>query len=502
LCDVDNDGDREIAFGAWDQRIYLLDHNGNSLWNNQPNNYPGPGYFNADTIWSSPACADLNGDGDDEIITGADIAGGGTLPDGYQPSDGGFLYIFEGNGDVLARRQLPEVIFSSPVVGDLDGDGTLEVVVGTGWFYWEAHGRVDQPYVYAFDTSQVFSNLHYSDPTKLPHLPGWPRPTHYPGFSSPSLADLDGDGDLEVVIASGFPDGASPECSASPSDPNCYGALYAWHHSGQEVSGFPVWPRDSANKNARMRSTPTIADIDNDGQLEILIPVLWDVAVIGSTGQQENTLRSTWTTVTSPAIGDTDGDNQLEVWIGSANLDERDHGYLWRFESSEVGIGEMPWPMFRRSSENRGFYGPPPEFDFSPPVAFYEPDSGDTATSTLLLSHSGDSSVQWTVVESPRGVEMTTDEGTIPPDLEIPVLLEIDTDHVRNLREGVNSLGDIVVSGVDNGTGEELASVAIPVKLYVGDVHSQFLPALLLLGQSRVLSGLPIDYRDHHSRLP
>ena len=62
-----------MAFGAWDQRIYLLDHNGNSLWNQL--NWPTEGYYNADSIWSSAACADLNEDGHQEIIIGAIIVG-------------------------------------------------------------------------------------------------------------------------------------------------------------------------------------------------------------------------------------------------------------------------------------------------------------------------------------------------------------------------------------------------------------------------------------------
>ncbi len=154
LCDLDGDNKMEIIFGAWDQRIYVLSYDKHVLWKNNPAGYPGPGYYNADSVWSSPACADFNGDGDLEIVIGADITGsdngGGILPDGYKPLSGGFLYVFDRFGHVLVRRWVDETIFSSPAIGDLDGNGTLEIVVGTGYYWWDVKGRTKKNYVYAF----------------------------------------------------------------------------------------------------------------------------------------------------------------------------------------------------------------------------------------------------------------------------------------------------------------------------------------------------------------
>ena len=68
---------------------------------------------------------------------------------------GGRLFIFDREGHLLVRRGLPEAVWSSPVVGDLNRDGRPEIVVGTAWLWWKLKG-VTPPYLYAFDTARVF----------------------------------------------------------------------------------------------------------------------------------------------------------------------------------------------------------------------------------------------------------------------------------------------------------------------------------------------------------
>ena len=63
----------ETVVGAWDNCVYLLDKNGNAIWGVVPfpyNTYPtlqgqctNRGFLSHDTVWSSPALADLDGDG-------------------------------------------------------------------------------------------------------------------------------------------------------------------------------------------------------------------------------------------------------------------------------------------------------------------------------------------------------------------------------------------------------------------------------------------------------
>ena len=67
----------------------------------------------------------------------------------------------------------------------------------------------------------------------------------------PVLSDLDQDGDVEIIFTSNYESG---------------GVLYAIHDTGDNVSGFPINVSSST-----INSCPSIADIESDGLLDIII---------------------------------------------------------------------------------------------------------------------------------------------------------------------------------------------------------------------------------------
>lgn len=272
-----------------------------------------------------------------------------------------------------------------------------------------------------------------------------------------------------------MPSGASKFCSESASDPECYGAIYAWHHNGDQVRGFPMWPKDSMDKNSFVRSSPTVADVDNDGQLEILFSMLWSVIVVGRNGEQEEDLRTTYSVYASPAIGDTNGNGKMEVWIGGSHYDDQSKGYLWRFESDTAGVGGMPWPMFHRDAQNTGYYPMPPRLEI-PSAKLYlmhQYGSGDTERDQINISNPGDTAFNWQVTSCPNGVTPEPSSGTVPPVSEDQMTITIST---TGYTTGTHDLGDIVIAATADGDPVDGSPFEIPITLYVGDVHSVYLP--------------------------
>ena len=66
-------------------------------------------------------------------------------------------------------------------------------------------------------------------------------------LSEPLTADLDNDGDIEII-------GAVKN-----------GQVFAFHHNGLPVIHFPF------NVSANIESTPSLGDIDNDGNYELAV---------------------------------------------------------------------------------------------------------------------------------------------------------------------------------------------------------------------------------------
>jgi len=85
-----------------------------------------------DIIRSSPAFGDINGDGKGEIVVG---------------SDDGKLYAINSNGSCISGfpRVTEGAIRSSPALGDLNDDKSLEIVVGSmdmGLYSWQKDGSL------------------------------------------------------------------------------------------------------------------------------------------------------------------------------------------------------------------------------------------------------------------------------------------------------------------------------------------------------------------------
>jgi hypothetical protein len=357
IGDVNADGQLEIAFGAWDHCIYLLDRHGQPLWGNLPGILPqtfcgGHGFYNEDDLWSSPALADVTGDGRLEIIIGAAIGEGNMWKD----PGGGYLYILNGDGTTLAREWMDQVIHSSPAVADLDHDGAVEFVVGTGT-WWDNRGY----YVSAFDYDPSPANP--ADRLVLK----WRKPTCGRVFASPAIADLNKDGWLDVVVTS-----LIGEWGADGS------LAYAWR--GRD--GAPIFQRRICNymgQSLTTYSSPTVADVDGDARPEVLLSHAWEVAILNHDGSYysdysnpkmpggpknqacsrdhapttELTYWAKYSVYSSPAFGDLDGDGDAEIVTAGHNPNNPAQGMLFAWTGHS--LAQRPdWPTWRYDECNTG----------------------------------------------------------------------------------------------------------------------------------------------------
>jgi hypothetical protein len=210
LGDIDSDGDVEIVVGSEDGNVYAWHHDGTlvSGWPKET----------GDSIRSFPALGDIDGDGDVEVVVG---------------SYDGKVYAWHHDGTLVSGwpKETGDSVFSSPALGDIDGDGDVEVIVGS---------MDSKVYAWHHDGTLVsgWPNL----------VSGWPERTGDLIYSSPALGDIDGDGDIEVVVGS------------------YYGCkVYAWRHDGTLVESWPKKTGDYVD------SSPALGDVDSDGDVEVVV---------------------------------------------------------------------------------------------------------------------------------------------------------------------------------------------------------------------------------------
>lgn len=315
IGDVDGDGRNEVVFGSFNFLVYVIRRDGTSL--------PGWPVDVRDTIWSSPALFDLDGDGKLEIIVGSTTH---LEPTPNDTPNGGALHVFRADGanfPGFPRYVTPLGIDSSPAVGDIDGDGRPEIVVGGGPSATPITGG-HQVYAYRCDGSTP---------------PGWPVTVTGQTNNSPVLVNLDADPALEVVVA----DDAS--------------YLYAFKGNGTQI--FKMRPKTGNGVSAVALSEPIVAQVLGSATPDIVVAnVGFELVVVSSTGTQlsdDGTHGGKLTFgTTRPIMGavatDLEGDGILDL-IGASGTYDGVDGKVWIWNPGAVGA--MPWPAFRQNATDR-----------------------------------------------------------------------------------------------------------------------------------------------------
>jgi M6 family metalloprotease-like protein len=230
-------------------------------------------------------------------------------------------------GGAYGTAPLPDTAFySAPVVGDLDRNGRLDVVV-TG----------SDGFIYALEMDAPADG----EPT-FRLLPGWPRYIFASGEDEVSLADVDGNGYLEVLaIETG-------------------GVVHIFNYHGTSLVSLPEQVRSETRYFIEPQHAPLAVDITLDGRPELIVP-LDDGQVFAVDGRGSRV--GGWNFAGggrgggSPAVEDLDGDGTIELVTLSPWLDRS------RLSVRSIGRGSGPptWGAHRRSGARDGFLNVDPD---------------------------------------------------------------------------------------------------------------------------------------------
>jgi len=178
--------------------------------------------------------------------------------------------------------------YSSPAVADLDGNGTKEVIASaysivnldgaSGALNWRVTSGHDRSEPTASNVGRTWPNVVVMDVDKDGQLeiisahsggyvsvytrdgyfkPGWPERPMTNELRGLAVSDLDGNGDMEILVTAARGSGTN---------------TWVYEHTGVVRSGWPQLSDDNGYAWGVYNNNASVGDIDGDGAAEIIVP--------------------------------------------------------------------------------------------------------------------------------------------------------------------------------------------------------------------------------------
>jgi len=352
--DIDRDGNYDIAWGTCETNAFEDNINGAFILGSWGGVFPGFPVIFEPTIPGSPEVNYAFG-----ASPIADVDN-----DGYME----FLVTIYGQGDFLLRmdgsyyRGWPKSIIWSrgmPVFADIDNDNKVEIIYVDGNCYET---------VFAFEEDGSFAK-HYP----LPRYGAWGK--------SPSVVDIGYDGQLEIFTFSHGEGGSK---------------IYGFRaNNGELLPNFPIKIAPVDGREVFPFPSPTVADIDADGEMEILgaggnAKLCPDGVVIaynldGTAVEGFPIIEWHWEFDAGLALDDLDNDGDIEICVAtSASCWDHQPDYLYCYDLPYAyDSKKVQWLTNTNSYLHTNRY-----FDTrtdSPVVRSVEPNSGSYKGGTRVI---------------------------------------------------------------------------------------------------------------------
>ena len=359
----------DVVSGSMGQDEYAMNaSDGSVLW--------GFPWFEADSNFTTPALADVLGNGQTQIIEGGDSTAG--LAYDYQYSNGGHLRVLSPSGNFLQAQpndglvcqyDTDQVVQSSPAVGVLGSTGTVGAVFGTGT-YWPGASTTNHLLAVNAANCGLLWNVGLDGVTT----------------SSPALADILGNGQLQVLEGTN----------------NNSGGGSVWALNGAD--GSTIWRQTAAGE---VIGSVVTADLTRSGYQDVIVPTTRGVEVLdGKTGADLGILPGTdaYGFQSSPLVTD---DPNGSIGITVAGYNASNQGVILHLEvsgSTGSAVNEAgSWPMFHHDPQLTGYAATvstqpsPPAPPPGPPVQRIY--SSDAIGTSIAISQA-----QYQNADSARGV--------------------------------------------------------------------------------------------------